>query len=317
MAPIKGPILDWLPGESLYSLVARNHQYLGYQRPAEIVKVFFGSPTGKSLQIGMTEADVFVARTEGTLGAGSAILEERTLLRFYRLFTAEQDMHKLLKGEPGTDSMLKFPMALWTGRVKTMHPLKACTICVDNDRTNIGMPYWRLDHQYPGVWVCLEHDHPLQESTVKPMASQRFLWQMPSDERVHPMPAAMACAEYRSRLTDLSKLIVTLASDAAHGAARLREGWVWFGRYLSNAGLLTSSGRLSTVMKGGVLVLCERWVDFASSLRILPEFSKLPWGTDQAHRQLSRYVNGKSPISPMEQVALMLWFNTLDRCLVS
>ena len=41
LCPISGPVHDWLPGESLFSLIARNHYYRGQQNPAHTIDAFF------------------------------------------------------------------------------------------------------------------------------------------------------------------------------------------------------------------------------------------------------------------------------------
>jgi putative transposase len=67
--------MNWLPGESLYSLIARNHYYRGHQTPSHTVHALFGTLSGKSLQTDMTEVSVFVVRTEGRLGTVQRIFQ--------------------------------------------------------------------------------------------------------------------------------------------------------------------------------------------------------------------------------------------------
>jgi hypothetical protein len=113
---IHGPVLDWLPGESLYSLISRNHFYRGHMLPSHTVHAFFGSLTGKSLQQELTEIDMFTTRTECRLGNAQQVLEERTLLRFYRVFMSAKDQRLIEPGRKSPDSMLKFPMVCALGR---------------------------------------------------------------------------------------------------------------------------------------------------------------------------------------------------------
>src|SRR5471030_1327260 len=175
LSPISGPILDWLPGESLYSLIARNHYYRGHQDPLHIVYAFFGTSVGKSRQMDMTEIDVLVARTEGSLGTAQQVLEERTLLRFYRIFMEGDRFFE--PGRLSTDSTLKFPMGLQTGRFRIQHPLKGCSVCLEQDARDIGFQYWRLSHQFLGLWVCLTE-------TMKTICVGRFLIDVPAEAKV-------------------------------------------------------------------------------------------------------------------------------------
>lgn len=70
LQPISGPVLGWLPGETLYSLVSRNHFYRGHKEHSHTLEAFFGTLSGIDLQRRMSELEVFEARTGGRLGSG-------------------------------------------------------------------------------------------------------------------------------------------------------------------------------------------------------------------------------------------------------
>jgi len=309
LSPISGPILDWLPGESLYSLIARNHYYRGHQDPLHIVYAFFGTSVGKSRQMDMTEIDVLVARTEGSLGTAQQVLEERTLLRFYRIFM-EGDRF-LEPGRLSTDSTLKFPMGLQTGRFRIQHPLKGCSVCLEQDARDIGFQYWRLSHQFLGLWVCLEHDRALQEIAIKPKPQQKFLWQTPTVERLQPAPGAMTDREGFSKFRSLSQLIVLITSDKELGIRHLTAARERFCRYLSDAGFVLPSGPLRSAYKNRVADLCICFVVFVDGMRMHHEFQAFPDNEAAAFRLLSRYVNGRSVVRPLERLVITAWLEQL------
>ncbi|NRR32187.1 TniQ family protein [Oxalobacteraceae bacterium] len=308
---VPGPVLDWLPGESLYSLLARNHYFRGHRDPSHTVCAFFGTLTGKSHQKDMTEIDVFVARTGGALGAARQVLEERTLLRFYRIFMEGYENTLLEPGRLSTDSILKFPTGLQTGRFRTKHPLKGCSACLERDARQIGFQYWRLVHQFPGLWVCLEHDRALQEIQIKPKAQQKFLWQTPAVERLLPVSCAVAGKEGLSKFRSLAQLIVSITSDKEQGIRYLTEARGRFCRYLSDAGFVLPSGPLRSVYKNQVADLCVSFVEFVYEFRRHPEFKALPENAVAAFRLLSRYVNGRSVVRPLERVVITAWLEQL------
>lgn len=176
IVPITRPMLGWLPErEYLFSLVSRNHAYWGYRAAADTVGVFFGTRKERALGPACSDVEYLVARTEGCLGSPIEIFQNHTLFRFYRLFMKPSEVKNLLAPSSTTaESQLKYPMALWNGLFTARHPLKACIECMEADLADLGMPYWRLSHQYPGVWICLAHKRILQRTSVKTSSQLRF-----------------------------------------------------------------------------------------------------------------------------------------------
>jgi len=305
--PISEAVLDWMPGESLYSLIARNHFYYGYGAHSRIICEFFGAHNGLSLQPDMTEIEVLVARTKGRLGSARQILEERTLLRFYRIFMPRYEEPLLEPGQRNPDSMLKFPMALRISRFKPKHPLKVCARCKAQDIEQSGIPYWRLEHQFPGVWVCLEHDHGLQEIAVKPPTNHKFFWQTPTESAFLPMSEALGESETFARLREMARFIVAITVNREQGSRHLSDSAEWLRRYLAEAHLLLPSGRLKVAYKNKVALLCEQFLEFSRNLRRHPGYSILPDEPDIAYLLLSRFVNDRGDVRPLERLVLSAW----------
>nr|WP_260117350.1 TniQ family protein [Pseudoduganella rivuli] len=308
---IPGTVLDWLPGESMYSLMARNHRFWGYPRPRETVEVFFGTSSERTLNNHLSEIELFVAKTEGTLGGPNKILENHTLLQFYRAFMDAKQRQALTSKRLRAESLLKFPIAVWTSRFQVQHPLKACRVCIKDDLRDIGMAYWRVAHQYPGVWVCLKHGRPLQETKIKPSAQQRFLWHTPVRKHLSPAPGIVSGQAYSSKFLELAHLVTSIAADEIKGAELVNAGRSRVVRYVEQLGLLTSSGRLKVFAKEEVKILCNRFVEVGQELRELPEFRHLPKCAESAYRVLTSYINGRKALSPTTQIALIHWSNGL------
>ncbi len=176
LKPIPGLLLDWLPGESLYSLLARNHAVRGHIKPTDTINDFFGMAKDRCLSEGRTELDCLMERTNGSLGSPEEILNEHTVLRFYKPFLRQREKRLLPPGRFGGVDMLKFPLGMHTGRYRRLYPLKGCHACVDEDQAGIGMPYWHLEHQFPGVWICPKHNLPLYRTTAEPAQFDRVHW---------------------------------------------------------------------------------------------------------------------------------------------
>lgn len=309
LQPISGPVLGWLPGETLYSLVSRNHFFRGHKEHSHTLEAFFGTLSGISLQSMMSELEVFEARTGGRLGTAEQILEERTLFRFYRLFMRGQNFDSRMKS---ADSLLKFPLGVRTGRFRKQHPLKNCLKCMVEDLRDIGFAYWQLEHQYPGVWVCLRHNYPLREATVRSMPHQKVLWQTPFCEKMCPVPAVLAEDENFARFKKLATLIVEIARDYEQGIGRLTEARSRLLVYLKNLNLIYNSGRLKMAYKNEVAFLCQQYLEFTAIFRKLPEFEPLPADQEAVFKTLAKYVNGTSVVPALDQVIIAAWIEQLE-----
>lgn len=311
LKPIQGPILNWLTGENLYSLLARNHYYRGHPKPVDTIKVFFGTSTGRSLHDSLSEIEVFVAKTEGHLGTATYILDEHTLMRFYRIFVNQYEGQRIRQSGKSAQTMLKYPFALWTGRFRTMHPLKACPICAQNDQTNIGMSYWRLTHQFPGVWVCLEHDHPLLSASIKPTSQERFLWLTPGMQEFSEIPQYLKGHKNFERFKSLSEFIIWIVSNREFGVMYIAECRTRFLNYLEETDMLTLKMKLRIANnRNKVSDLCQQFTDFVDIFRNCPEFADLPKNVETSYRFLSRYLSGQSLLKPSEQLAVTSWIHS-------
>ena len=81
-----GPLLRWLPDETLYSLAARHHRFWGHSLASDTADALFGTSrvaTYHDLPGGLA---AFVELTSGVYGGLRVLALERTLLQFYRPF---------------------------------------------------------------------------------------------------------------------------------------------------------------------------------------------------------------------------------------
>lgn len=221
LAPIEGIVLAWQEGETIYSLLARNHQIRGAMAASHTIKAFFGTAKGGSLHDDHSELDIFVAKTEGALGTAEQILKTHTLFRFFRLFMNSSQLKQVELGRRSTRKMLNFPLALSFAGFRGAQPLKGCLACCRDDMEKTGMPYWRLLHQYPGVWTCAEHDRPLQLSAKEPIDQIGFHWLTPALEDFAPIHNHLTESESFENFQWLSELIASLTLDCDAGALRV------------------------------------------------------------------------------------------------
>jgi len=307
--PVAQAILGWLPDEYLFSLVVRNHTYWGYPSPAQTIEVLFGKRMERADFLGMDAVEILVARTQGRLGSPLEIFENHTLLRFYQVFMRQKERERYFTVRQDFSAQLKFPMALWNGNFTTNHPLRACASCIEEDEANFGMPYWHLQHQYPGACICLKHQTVLQQTLVTPSSLQRFLFHTPVLASLAPPPAIHK--QSKKTFWELALIIQNLTADIQAGIAALESFRNRFVTFVADSGLLAPTGGLLVFDKVQVQSLCESFVQATKQLSLVNDYNGVSTSTYSVHHTLSSYIKGKRSIYVMEQIALVFWFRTL------
>ncbi len=303
-----GPgLLEWLPGETLFSLISRQHRLSGRRLAEETCRIFFGSARGGSQHDFPTCLDALARRTGGLLGSAEEIATHSTLLRFYAPFRDQTTVESCVAAMRGPSlGSLKFKLGLLTSRFRAHHPLKYCRSCVEVDAEAEGSAYWHLEHQYPGVWVCSRHQLPLEEAAVKANGVGRHLWFLPADMAIQQQPVRAGLQFQWSAASTASGLAKMICATIECSAAGL----------LSNEAQLRECYRLacrerigSALDRRNVVCLAESFASYVRSLPELAEFAALPRSAAAAATQLDRFVvrPPRSGTHPLRHLALMHW----------
>ncbi|MBT9465546.1 MAG: TniQ family protein [Hydrogenophaga sp.] len=305
-APIRTldrPLLSWLPGETLFSLVSRHHRLWGHDAPWRTADALFG---GRRIGVHHdfpSGLGRFCAITHGLLGDVQSVGRERTLLRYYLPFLAPDLTVGALSTMQG-DSVahLKFRLGLLTGRFGANHALKACLSCMRDDFEQYGWYYWHLEHQYPGVWMCRHHGTPILRSTVKSTGVERFGWHLPDISRlVQDWPhdtypdegALVAFSELVSALVELPVEDGWLSRNVVQGQVK---------NCIEERGWLSPNG---TVMLNA---MAKSFLAFSKPLRILPELSMLPSNLDEATAHVSHLLRPiRTGSHPLRLLLALKW----------
>jgi transposase len=302
---VASPLLEWLPNESLYSLVSRQHCLSGSSLPEQTSRQYFGRFRHGAHHDLPSHLEQFVKRTQGALGNVNAISKQRTLLAYYLAFMTDADLQNAIACMAnGSVAHLKLRLGILTSRFRANHPLKACPECMVTDRAKHGWSYWHLQHQFPGVWVCPIHGVPLRESLLKSSGVERFSWQLPAsdafraDEAWHELFRSTPNHPIKL-LSDLVIQIVDQAGmrplDAAHlldtyRLELLRRQW------------LTPNGNLR------VPEMASSFVDHCKLLRDVAELNALPATHDESKTQLGRLLRtARGGTHPLRHLVLIHW----------
>ena len=301
----ESPLLTWIGSETLFSLSSRYHYFSGRRsNDATSVALFGHSRRGyqHDLPAGIEE---FCHRTEGLLGTASEICTQRTLLCYYSKFISEGDMLAAVSAMRGTTVMgLKYRLGILTSRFRAHHPLKACRRCMAEDLAATGWSYWHVEHQFPGVWVCVKHDHFLFESTVKSNGVERFLWHLPDADNFLPAPQLPpeTKSDLMRNLTRLALLTKYLIESKEIVQVDLSCLHILYQAELRRRDLLHSNERLP------LLKIAAEFEAHVRPFRYMPEFAALPANPDQAYSQLSRYLRySRAGTHPLRHLIIIDW----------
>ncbi|WP_354533516.1 TniQ family protein [Ralstonia sp. 1138] len=159
---------DWLPDETLFSLVSRQHSVSGNVCASTTCHEVFGvDRLGPDANIPRVLAS-FVAATGGRYGTAVEILLRHTVLPYYLPLAsakAHAEVWVALTSEECEST--RYPLGQLTGRYGAHHPVKACPACMADDKARFGIAYWHRLHQLPSVWLCPKHRSVLRECVRK------------------------------------------------------------------------------------------------------------------------------------------------------
>ncbi|MEO8119922.1 MAG: TnsD family Tn7-like transposition protein [Rhodoferax sp.] len=301
----KATFLAWLPGETLFSLISRHHCFWGHPLASRTCEQFFGHSRSGSQHDLPSRLVHFVACTDGCFGGVEEIAKNHTLLAYYAAFVSPEELKSVIACMAGESvAHLKLRLGILTSRFRANHPLKCCDACIEEDRSTFGWPYWHVEHQYPGMWICQNHGLQLMESNLKATGVERFQWHLPAVEhfREWPTEKQRALLDAHTALQSLSRQVVDLtaaASDRGIDTSRLHEVY--------RAELV----RREWVTQGGSFrmpVIAASFLDHVKHLRAVPELEALPTTADEAAIQLGRLLRPpRSGTHPLRHMVLINW----------
>lgn len=217
------PLPDWLPDETLFSWASRYHQISGARLPAQTCLALFGKPRQGYQHDFPSPLIPFVHATQGRFGDTRLIARTRTILPFYlshRDLNIADAAYAALS-EPNS-GMLKYQLGILTSRFRANHPLKACHQCMSEDEHRYGTPYWHMQHQLPGVWICPQHGLLLLTCTTKSTGLERFAWVLPNKGQLisrHGQELSLNSKQALRQLAHLSIAWATMPEASFNEAA--------------------------------------------------------------------------------------------------
>lgn len=303
--------VEWLPGETLYSLCSRYHILSGNHLASTTCKQLFGHPRQGCAHDLPSRIHTFAERTHGQLGTAENIIYGHTLLPFYLPFqdadTAPAAVATLAGSSIGS---LKYQLGLTASRFRANHPLKVCLDCYEEDIRRYGVAYWHLDHQWPGVVLCTKHQRFLRYSNLKATGVLRFQWVLPHTSH---LANASQSNEVTSPITLLAKAAITLAGLPSSTHFDPTKVATAYRRELKNRSLLVGrSERLKAGEVGG------QYREFLAAFAGISELRGLPCTPKAAYEEVAKLLSDAGgQLHPIRHLALICWlFQDLDEFIV-
>jgi predicted RNA-binding Zn-ribbon protein involved in translation (DUF1610 family) len=203
--------------ELLYSFVARYHQYCANKSPKYTSIDLFEHP----MQIAVPDLPLKIRKIISHLSL-FIDLDEEELINSHTFYNYYSNFIQLDKKAFVKDAMIsgnnKGAVHMMTGvmasAIKDKKFFHHCPLCLDEDINLYGETYWRIDHQLPGVFVCVRHNIVLHESSVPYRSKQRNLFVAASkDYNLKPCLKNISL-KTMEHLRCVAKLCVRLAQNS-------------------------------------------------------------------------------------------------------
>ncbi|QCB46949.1 TnsD family Tn7-like transposition protein [Hydrogenophaga sp. PAMC20947] len=295
------PIPQWLPDETIFSLISRYHFLSGNRLASTTNLSLFGNKKSGWQHDFPSHLSELCRRTQGVLGSGIDLCLDRTIIPFYlplQEHASRKSALASLMDQP--EGMLKYRLGIVTSRFRANHPLKACVACMAGDLANFGTPYWHRTHQFPGVWVCPQHGNLLRQATVKSTGVERFGWVLPRNEQL--------CGPVATELGDASARSLSRLAAMVEGWTSLPVGTHLSPETLSRTYKSALPETIAHETPGRRFEWAEAYRMTLSPLRAIPELAGLPETQRQASLQLDRWLFGpRGNTHPLRHLSLILW----------
>ena len=296
-------LLDGLPDETLFSLISRHHHFWGHSIAARTSELLFGHTRAGSHHDFPNRLQSFVDRTHGCYGDVASIARSQTLLRFYLPFLPPSEIDNAVDCIAGNSvAHLKLRLGILTSRFRANHPLKACSLCMESDLRETGGAYWHLSHQYPGVWMCLQHAEPLLESNLKATGVQRFQWLLPSAGGLQSIDNAPPDEWDRDTRLGLAQLVTDVVANAPPSSFHAISLHEIFRAEIRLRGWMTPGGNLR------MPPIIASLMDYLRPIRGVTEFAGFPQTEADARLHLGRMLRPpRSSTHPLRHLVTMHW----------
>lgn len=208
------PSLD--DDETLFSWGARYHRRSGNAHPRDSSRILYGDETAGSRHDLPSHVGNLVDRTAGLVGTGESLILRHTIFGAFAKFLDPETITEALSMMHGPSIYgLKGKLGLLTSGLGADHPLKGCHQCIEEDMATGSGARWRVEHQWPSVWVCRRHGAALSQVLATALTRKPRPWLLPDsvsrDDWIEFPPLNDYQLERLSRLATLTAGIAEMS----------------------------------------------------------------------------------------------------------
>ncbi|WP_338518410.1 TnsD family Tn7-like transposition protein [Alteromonas gracilis] len=145
--------------EAIFSVIQRVVLTHGGGKDKRILSTLFGS---RSLQFCSQFPSVIPHLTCQSNISCDTWITEHTVLPMYRLFTPKKQYESAIEAlKDGKGNHVFKVLGITASREKLTPIAKYCPQCAQADEKNLGLAYWHIGHQLPGLTHCVFHHERL------------------------------------------------------------------------------------------------------------------------------------------------------------
>lgn len=146
------------PEEILYSVIARNIDYLSTKGPKQLLPAIFGRDNISStldLPSGIAELSRFL---NGKQEKAHELIENHTLFPYYRQVLSLKYRIKVVNSMLNKSGNIHTRVGINAGIFSALKLPRYCPVCVREDLIDRGETYFRREHQIPSLKICTVHN---------------------------------------------------------------------------------------------------------------------------------------------------------------
>lgn len=302
------PIPEWLPDELLFSLLSRFHRISGNLLHTETCQQIFGARRNRCAHDMPHWLDALATRTKGVLGTPEEIIARGTLLPAFWPFMSRSNAQEACEALKTVGlGRYRARLCRQTAGQLTIEPLRACPQCMQIDQEKVGVAYWHMSHQIPGVLICVEHQQPLWRCTVSADGERNARWHLPQTQKLTaplwtPSSLGPEGMKVLGRVADVSKKLFATHRGNHLDPVKLRSAYVF-----------TLTQRLPGAPPCYLEVLmkhAQHFQRFYSSVECVPEFGDVLSSLNAAAAIVAEVICPSSePLVPWNHLRVMAWLS--------
>lgn len=204
--------------ETLFSVCSRFHQLTAWRRQTLTGVLLFDAPRASRKRCVPSGLHTLIRCLPDIFGSVQAILQSHTVGTLYlRFMSGEQSQRAAGACTKLSQPRTRFTFDWASNRFELQHPLRLCPTCAAEQVERNGYAYWKVEHQLPGAWVCLDHNEPLRLGSL---AGDLSSWTIPVIGR--SIGAGIANERDLRYLRCLSDTVVQLCGTETVNLSELR-----------------------------------------------------------------------------------------------